>query len=429
MSWDEGLFKPACIGDYIWDDCNANGIQDEGEEPLEGVEVTLVPLEDEFGNKYSKDLDGNTLGTIKTDENGKYKFCQLVPGKYQVKVTTPDEYYVTREDVNSTDDTKDSDIDGFLKQGTLPMPEETLVSDEKNMTFDGGVFKPVCIGDAVWLDKNADGIQDEGEPGIANVTITLLTENGDSNITDVNGNLVEPIVTGEDGAYKFCNLIPGTYKVKFEAAADENGAPYITTVKDGDSVLESNIPNGGVSEPITVGCDENKDYTNIKAGFIQEICLGDYVWYDENLNGVQDEKNLGVIDVTVHLQDAKGNAVKDVYGNVVKATKTDKKGYYKFCHLAPSKDYVIKFDIPESYLATKRNQGSDLKDSDADSTGKIFVKAPVKDDMTLDLGIYCECDDWEVNPQNYEEVKAPSINFAGALAILTVLILMVRRRD
>jgi hypothetical protein len=49
--------------------------------------------------------------------------------------------------------------------------------------------------------------------------------------------------------------------------------------------------------------------------------------------------------------------------------------------------------------------------------------------MTLDLGIYCECDDWEVQPQEYKPLKAPALNFAGALAILAVLMLLARRRD
>ena len=158
--------------------------------------------------------------------------------------------------------------------------------------------------------------------------------------------------------------------------------------------------------------------------------MGDYVWYDENLNGVQDSNESGVVGMEVTLLDASGNIAKDVYGNSVAVTKTDSKGYYKFCHLQPAKDYQIKFAIPESYMPTVQNQGSDLKDSDAGSDGVIHVFKPVRDDMTLDLGIYCECDDYELHPENYEKVKAPALSvFGGLLAIVAITLMVARRRE
>ena len=44
MSWDAGLYQtiqPASIGDYVWLDENANGIQDLGETGINGLQVTL----------------------------------------------------------------------------------------------------------------------------------------------------------------------------------------------------------------------------------------------------------------------------------------------------------------------------------------------------------------------------------------------------
>ncbi|WP_443083137.1 SdrD B-like domain-containing protein [Variovorax sp. PBS-H4] len=49
------------IGDYVWNDTNANGIQDEGELPLAEFPVTLT----------GTDLDGNTVSlTTTTDAAG-----------------------------------------------------------------------------------------------------------------------------------------------------------------------------------------------------------------------------------------------------------------------------------------------------------------------------------------------------------------------
>ncbi|MBK9151773.1 MAG: hypothetical protein IPM26_12610 [Saprospiraceae bacterium] len=39
--------------------------------------------------------------------------------------------------------------------------------------MDAGYYRPATIGDFVWDDKNANGVQDAGEPGIPGLTVTL----------------------------------------------------------------------------------------------------------------------------------------------------------------------------------------------------------------------------------------------------------------
>ena len=303
------------------------------------------------------------------------------------------------------------------------------------MTLDGGVFKPACLGDYVWKDKNADGIQDSTEEPLLGIHVTILPQtdaNGNKNLKDVLGNTLGTVDTGADGKYEFCNLIPGDYKVHFKADPDENGAPYITTTQDqGSDDIDSDLPEFTESEGTTptTTLQSGEVNTTLDAGYIQEICLGDYVWFDENLNGIQEKGEPGVVDVSVTLTYADGKAVTDARGNRVKLSKTDKNGYYKFCHLVPARDYKIHFDIPASYNATKQNQGSDLKDSDANIKGDIFVIHPVRDDLTLDMGIYCDCDDYQVHPDEYKELKMPALNFLGLLAMISAIFIMARRED
>ncbi len=58
---DMGIYTPkASIGDYVWDDVNRNGIQDENESGVANVEVILL------------NGDGNEVNRTQTDENGKY---------------------------------------------------------------------------------------------------------------------------------------------------------------------------------------------------------------------------------------------------------------------------------------------------------------------------------------------------------------------
>jgi hypothetical protein len=69
----------AVIGDYVWLDMNPrNGLQDAGEESVEGVVVHLL------------DGEGTVLATTITDGNGRYQFADLCEGTYRVRFELPD---------------------------------------------------------------------------------------------------------------------------------------------------------------------------------------------------------------------------------------------------------------------------------------------------------------------------------------------------
>ena len=61
-----------------------------------------------------------------------------------------------------------------------------LVNDgDSDMTLDFGFYPiAVSVGDYVWFDLNADGIQDSTESGIAGVTLSITKADG-SPVTDV----------------------------------------------------------------------------------------------------------------------------------------------------------------------------------------------------------------------------------------------------
>ncbi|MBK7307961.1 MAG: carboxypeptidase regulatory-like domain-containing protein [Chitinophagaceae bacterium] len=62
------------------------------------------------------------------------------------------------------------------------------------------------LGDKVWFEANADGIQDAGEPGVAGVTVTLYNSGGTA---------IGTTTTDANGYYQFINLAAGTYSVGF----------------------------------------------------------------------------------------------------------------------------------------------------------------------------------------------------------------------
>jgi hypothetical protein len=85
--------------------------------------------------------------------------------------------------------------------------------------------------------------------------------------------------------------------------------------------------------------------------------LGDYVWFDENKNGVQDVDEVGVGGVGVDLYtEAK---------TFVKTTTTDASGLYLFTELTAG-TYYVEFSLPQGFSATAYNVSNNSRDA-ADS--------------------------------------------------------------
>ena len=194
LTLDAGLYQYASLGDRVWLDSNANGVQDFGEPGIEGVTVNLL------------DGAGNPTGSsTTTDGSGIYGFGNLVPGKYGVQFMLPSGYVFTGKDIG-VNDAVDSDADLVTgKTGIV-----TLTSGQNNDTLDAGLYQYASLGDFVWLDSNSNGMQDAGEPGVANVPVTLL---------DGSGNPIpgKTTTTNASGFYSFTGLLPGTYAVQFTA--------------------------------------------------------------------------------------------------------------------------------------------------------------------------------------------------------------------
>lgn len=132
-----------------------------------------------------------------------------------------------------------------------------------------------------------------------------------------------------------------------------------------------------------LGNEEGDVYENRTAGRVDGVSLpvgpairqvnvvaseiGDLIWNDLNMNGIQDAGEPGIVGVPVSISGT------DVDGNTVTAaTTTDANGAYSFTNL-PSGSYVITFDpawvVANNFTFTLPVQGADIQlDSDADQT-------------------------------------------------------------
>ncbi|MFK3385631.1 carboxypeptidase regulatory-like domain-containing protein, partial [Staphylococcus aureus] len=322
LSADLGIYKPKYnLGDYVWEDTNKNGIQDQDEKGISGVTVTL------------KEENGNVLKTVTTDADGKYKFTDLDNGNYKVEFTTPEGYTPTTV-TSGSDIEKDSN--GLTTTG--------VINGADNMTLDSGFYKTpkYNLGNYVWEDTNKDGKQDSTEKGISGVTVTLKNENGE---------VLQTTKTDKDGKYQFTGLENGTYKVEFET-------PSGYTPTQVGSGTDEGIDSNGTS---TTGVIKDKDNDTIDSGFYKPTYnLGDYVWEDTNKNGVQDKDEKGISGVTVTL--------KDENDKVLKTVTTDENGKYQFTDLNNG-TYKVEFETPSGYTPTSVTSGNDTeKDSNGLTT-------------------------------------------------------------
>lgn len=383
MTVDCGFYKPkvdpnavVAVGNRIWIDANANGVQDEGEASLEGAVVSLV---DAQGNGVS-DADGKPVAAQTTGTDGLYAFTNLLEGEYVVKVEPPTGYYMTMGGIDVDDDASDIDSNCRINPAnssieTHPFtlaagmePDSATDGDgaDNNMTVDCGFYSPVSIGDKVWMDSNADGQQGSGEVGISGVSVSLLGDDGLTPALDINGAVVPSVTTDANGNYLFGNLKPGNYIVMIDPGAD-SGFSLTKGGADPDedpSTTDSNckVVDGAFQTPavtLTSGGEPDADVDGdgtdsnrtVDCGLFHAVNLGSRIWIDLDGNGKQDGGEPGVPGALVTLLTADGNPVTDIFGNPVAPQTTDSNGNYLFTDLREG-SYVVKVTPPPGYLPT-----------------------------------------------------------------------------
>jgi hypothetical protein len=379
---DFGFVTPSfAIGDIVWIDLDRSGAQDNGEQPLAGVTVTLL---DENGDPVTQDIAGDPIAPQITGADGLYLFDNLPEGTYRVRFElTADQgkqYQFT--DYRHEDADADEDSDANVTSNPLVGETGDIVLNRANTaldpdygdqpfiatqgvdpTWDAGVFpKSVSVGDLVWVDFNRDGIQDDDEQGIPGVELILTDKNGDP-VRDIFDDPVDPTRTDPDGKYSFNNL-PAlkegeqyivTINYQHDRDTQDALAPYVPTregANGGSGEFDSSTWTAIATHDGHNGLTENGDRNpTLDFGFIlKSYAIGDKVWIDTDRNGDQstDEAPLAGTKVELLVEDGSGNFVpaKDTQNRDVPATTTDEEGRYLFDNL-PAGTYKVQFTLTE----------------------------------------------------------------------------------
>ena len=306
------------IAGKLYNDANASFSSDNGENPYSGVTVALLKKD----GTPVLDKDGNPVTTV-TDADGKYSFAGLPLGEYKVDVVNP-----TSGPLAGT-----KPLEAYT--GRYKTSAEVTIKAETGSVIDVnfGFVKPASLGDYTWMDVNRDGIQDADEPALPGVTVTLTYADG-SAVTDASGNAVTAKTSDANGKYKFENLLPGDYKVSFQAPAG-----YEATTSDAgtDRALDSN----GATASVTLAQDQTDE--TIDFGAVGTGVIGDQLFVDVNQNGgnAPDAGDKVLPGVKVTLTWTGPGGITRTY-----ETTTDADGKYKFENLLPG-DYKVSID-PET---------------------------------------------------------------------------------
>ena len=344
---DFGFTGAGTVGDFVFYDSNANGTQDYTEPGIPNVSLSLFLDLDTNGIP-----DGSAIATTVTADGsnplipaGFYEFTGVPTGTYLVRVNTATLPQVSGFPIPQT---SDPDLDGIPVDGVTYIGDHEdhnviVTSGSSYVGADFGYLPPGAIGDFVWLDLNQDGVQDSGEPGIANVEIQI--SNGVTSYT---------VFTDPDGYWSQI-LADGVWTVtvlpsNFNAGgvledlsetfdADGVGTPSVTTVTivNGDVTVPASLPQGNLGIDFGYKLDGNFSLAGTIAindnglvGTADDV--DDFI--DDGVDmdaGPTDETELSGVEVYLYT----------LGGSLLGSTVTDSNGDYNFSGLSAGSYRVI----------------------------------------------------------------------------------------
>jgi len=246
------------IGNFVWSDLNNNGLQEFDEPGLPGAPLTIS----------GANLPPGYVKTVTADSNGAYQFSGLPAGTYAISLLLAPGYQSSPTAQGTSFTTCPAAASRALSTATATprLPARPRARCRRRSRWrpmlatirrwDFGLYSSGnvvnsgtgSIGNFVWFDANANGIQDAGEPGLPGIVLKIVTRTAEGvSSTDMT-------TTDANGRFLFTVCCPARMKCRSVSSA------YVPTVA-GRAIATTTCPDG-----TWTACDSNTSPTTVVLG-------------------------------------------------------------------------------------------------------------------------------------------------------------------
>lgn len=307
-----GAMLSGAVSGTVYYDDDDDAKCDEGEAPCTDVLVELLSGQD-------------VVADAAPDENGRYLFDGLAPGRYTVRFTA--------QEGCGFSGTERTAARGGVMESDSHVSSTRVISVTSGQTAadaDAGVVRLASIEGVIWEDQSGDRIADDSESLLSGLSVHLMDGAG--------RNILRSTVTDDAGRFVFDHLKPATYKLRVDAP---KGYVFSGALADSPLVLENERDGRGYSAPFALlgGVQVN----NLGFGLLTQGTIGGFVWEDADYDGRMGGDEPGLRGVNVTLLDSNGNEVA--------SRQTVRSGEFVFDQLMPG-SYAIRVSLGEGYAFT-----------------------------------------------------------------------------
>jgi|GEM_PF-4981359 len=261
---------PTTLAGKVWRDLDRNGIRENEEVALGVSGITM-----ELWNHDGTELLSSTL----TDANGNYALSTFVAGGRSVRVRvvylssafTLAPMHATDNGAIDSDFNASGEFTGFTDL-IIVFPGGTTTA------IDAGLDPlDIAVGNFTWLDVNANGLQDAGEPGMPDVQVEIWSS--DRTVR------YDTATSSPSGAYQVSAPGYGSYRLKFSQPA---GTTFTSRDVGANDLLDSDVIATGADTGWTTILELARNListTSVDAGYQAPQAVDARVEY-ENVPGI-----------------------------------------------------------------------------------------------------------------------------------------------
>lgn len=337
---------PATLSGSVFIDNDGDAVKDTGE--ISGVTGLTIQL------TGTDDLGTAVFLTDTTGANGAYSFADLRPGTYTVtQVSTPSGLTHTGVQAGNNGGT----IAGVVRTAGTGVTGEGLLEISAIIVGSGDAAANYNFGKSgqglsgfVYVDLNNNGIKDAGEPGIPNVSVTLLgnTYSGIDICVAISPNPCT-VVTDSSGAYAYIGL-PASNSSGYTLHQQAQSAPPLSGYQDGIDTVGTLGGTAGNDVLSNIVIDLGMMGLGYNFGERGSSISG-RVFHDVDDNGSFDGIDSGLGGVTITLSGTtryNGVDICTVLPNCIFTTAVD--GSYRIDGL-PAGNYTIRENQPVDFAS------------------------------------------------------------------------------